>query len=200
MTTEKGTMTMPTTEKASTSVPRRKEELRCEMRKLWEDHILWTRQVIVGLVAGLPDTNIAVKRLLRNPIDLERVLAEYYGDQEAAGLRDLLKDHLTIAAELVVAAKAGASGTAEDAERRWYVNANEIATALNKINLNWPKQAVTDMMHEHLKMTKAEAVARLTGKWDVDVKTYDKIHDQILMMADTLTDGIVKQFPARFTS
>lgn len=199
MTTEKDTMTM-TSEKASMSVTLSKMELKCEMRKLWEDHIIWTRQVIVSLVAGLPDTDIAVKRLLQNPVDIERVFAVYYGDQEAAGVRDLLKDHLTIAAELVIAAKDGDKVKADDAERRWYMNADEIAAALNTINLNWPKQAVMDMMHEHLKMTKDEAVARLTSNWEMDVKTYDMIHDEILMMADTLTDGIVKQFPARFAS
>lgn len=195
---KEGVMTMPTTKEASMSVPKLQVELEKYMRKLWEDHVLWTRQAIVSLVAGLPDADASVARLLQNPIDMEKAFALYYGDQTAAAVRDLLKVHLTTAAELVMAAKAGDSAKAADAEKRWYDNADEISGALNSINPNWPKDAMMDMMHDHLKMTKAEAVARLKQDWDLDVKTYDMVHDQILIMADELTEGIVKQFPDKF--
>ena len=54
------------------------------------------------------------------------------------------------------------------------------------------------MMHEHLDLTTAEAVAHLKGNWADDVAAYDKIHTQILQMADMLTTGIVNQYPAKF--
>ena len=40
------------------------------VRKLWEDHITWTRLFIVSAVADLPDTNAAAERLLRNQDDI----------------------------------------------------------------------------------------------------------------------------------
>ncbi len=43
-----------------------------------------------------------------------------------------------------------------------------------------------------------EATARIKGNGADDAATFDKIFNQILGMADALTDGIVKQFPARF--
>ena len=54
------------------------------------------------------------------------------------------------------------------------------------------------MMHEHLDLTTNEAVAQLKNDWKGSIAAYDKVHDQILKMADMLTEGIVKQFPDKF--
>jgi hypothetical protein len=53
-------------------------------------------------------------------------------------------------------------------------------------------------MRSHLRLTTNEVVARLTKDWSADVRAYDRIHVQILHMADMLSDGLVAQFPARF--
>ena len=54
------------------------------------------------------------------------------------------------------------------------------------------------MMREHLNFTAAEAVARLKGDWAADIAAYDKVHEQILHMADMLSSGIVKQHADKF--
>jgi hypothetical protein len=63
---------------------------------------------------------------------------------------------------------------------------------------NWPLAATTRMMNEHLKLTTNEAVARLKGNWKADIAAYDNVRAEILMMSDTLADGIIRQFPIRF--
>jgi len=173
-------------------------ELRQDMRKLWEDHVTWTRQFIVSAVAGLPDTDIAAERLLQNQTDIGDAIATYYGEDAGQRLTELLRDHILIAADLVGAAKANDTATVTAKRDAWYANAHDIAVFLADANPAWPVDTVEQMMRTHLDDTLAEATARITGDWDADVAAYDRIHTHILGMADALTAGIVEQFPDRF--
>jgi hypothetical protein len=99
---------------------------------------------------------------------------------------------------LVEAAKAGNNTAAAAAEKKWYENADEIAAFENSINPNWNKTALMTMWHDHLKLTKGEAVARLTKNYTADIQAFDQIEALANMMADSMADGIVKQFPNKF--
>ena len=172
---------------------------RNEMRKLWEDHIVWTRQFIVSAVADLPDTNTAAGRLLANQDDIGDAIKPYYGENAGDALSILLRDHILIASDIITAAKDGDSAGVEEANGRWHDNADEIADFLSAANpKHWPQDEMRDMMAEHLEWTLAEAVARLNADWDADVAAYDRIHHDILHMADMLSIGIIQQFPGRF--
>lgn len=172
---------------------------RTSMRKLWEDHITWTRLYIISALADLPDKGATTVRLLQNQVDIGNAVKPFYGDAAGEKLTSFLKSHILIAADLVAAAKAGDKTKQDEATKRWFDNADEIATFLSSANpKNWPTQEMKSMMHEHLDVTTAEVVARLQGKWQDDVTAYDKVHNQILAMADMLTDGIVRQFPDKF--
>lgn len=169
------------------------------LRMLWEQHVAWTRMTIISIIAGLPDVGLVTNRLLRNPIDFEKALTLFYGDRIASKFRDLFKEHLVIAAELVKAAKAGNKEAAANAEKRWYANADEIAIFLGRINPYWSQDDWKAMLHEHLVLTKSEAVDILTANYAEGIKIYDEIEKQALKMADMIAKGIVKQFPWKFT-
>jgi len=174
------------------------EQLRVAMHKLWEDHIVWTRNVILNIMDDLPGTDQAVNRLLQNQDDIGNAVKSFYGEAGGNELTRLLREHITIAADLLKAAKAGNNSAFVAANKKWIANADEIAGFLSKANPNWKPEDMKKMMHDHLTLTTEEAVARLKKDYAADVKAYDKVHDEILMMADMLTDGIIKQFPAKF--
>jgi hypothetical protein len=174
------------------------EQLRMAMHKLWEDHIVWTRNVILNIIDGLPGTEQAVNRLLSNQDDIGNAVKPFYGDAGGKELTRLLREHITIAADLLKAAKAGNNPDVTVANKKWFVNADEMSDFLSKANPNWKLDDMKKMMHDHLTLTTDEVMARLKKDYAADVKAYDKVHDEILMMADMLTDGIIKQFPGKF--
>jgi hypothetical protein len=169
------------------------------MRKLWEDHITWTRLAVVSLAHDLPDLPATQARLLRNQTDIGNAIKPYYGRAAGNQLTVLLKEHITGAVALVQAAKAGDEVAVEQRSAEWYANGNEVADFLHEANpQNWPRKRLRRMMKGHLDQTLREAVHRLEGDYDADVRDYEEIHHHILAMADTLSSGIVKQFPRRF--
>jgi hypothetical protein len=169
------------------------------MRKLWEDHVTWTRLAIVSFAGDLPDFEPTAQRLLRNQVDIGNAIEPYYGKRAGNRLTSLLQEHISGAVVLLKAAKANDASGFADAKAAWYVNGDQIARFLNRANPgNWRFAKMRSLMRVHLDDTLVEAASRLKGDFRSDIRAYDKIHRHILMMADTLSQGIVKQFPARF--
>jgi len=173
--------------------------LRQDMRKLWEDHITWTRLAVISLTTDAPDTQETVARLLRNQTDIGNAIKPFYGKAAGAKLTALLRQHILIAADVIAAAKKGDQSALASQQARWQANADEIAAFLSKVNpRSWKPGEMRAMMRSHLKLTTDEVVARLQQNWPADVRSYDRIHIQILHMADMLSSGLVAQFPSRF--
>src|SRR5207249_4784398 len=172
-----------------------KQSLQTAMRKLWADHVIWTRQYIVAAVAGAPDAEAAAGRLLRNQDDIGNAIVPLYGADAGQELTRLLKEHILIAVDLVAAATEGDKRAFARHDKRWDANADDIAAFLAGANPNWPEADLRDLLGQHLSLTKVEEVARLQKDWDADVAAFDDIFTEILTMADALTDGIVAQFP-----
>jgi hypothetical protein len=185
---------------ASSSSNDKATKLILALRVLWVDHTGWTRNYIISFVAGLPDTNIVAQRLLRNQEDIGNAIKPFYGNEAGDKLTCLLKGHIMGAMDLLKAAKAGNTTGAAAAEKKWYENADQIAAFLSSVNPNWSKESLKSMLDNHLALTKSEAIARLTGNYAADVAAYDKVRQEANMMSDALADGIVKQFPYKFSS
>jgi hypothetical protein len=181
------------------AISKKELNLRQDMRKLWEDHITWTRLAIISLTTDAPDTQATVGRLLRNQDDIGDAIKPFYGNAAGEELSRLLREHILIAADLIAAAKAGDAAGVATHQARWRANADEIAAFLNAANpRSWKFPEMQSMLYDHLDLTTTEVVARLQGNWDADVAAYDAIHLQALEMADELSTGIVKQFERRF--
>jgi hypothetical protein len=173
--------------------------LRRAMDRLWEEHVAWTRLAIISLTTNAPDTKATVARLLRNQTDIGDAIKPFYGAAAGKQLTALLREHILIAADLIAVAQKGDGAGVSAQQARWTKNADQIADFLSAANpRNWKQGEMRQMMHEHLRLTTNEVVARLEQHWTADVKAYDRVEREILQMSEMLADGLVAQFPSRF--
>ena len=171
------------------------------MRRLWSDHVVYTRLFIVSAAAGSADKDATTQRLLQNQTDIGNAVAEFYGRAAGDKLTALLKDHILIAANIVTAAKAGDTAKVTSENKRWHDNATDLAKFLHGANpKHWPEATLQTALFTHLSQTLDEATNELKGNYAASIKDYDQAMDHMLMVADTLTDGIVAQFPAKFSN
>src|SRR5215217_3579879 len=81
---------MPTSSASMTQVNSKEAAFQDAMRKLWEDHITWTRIFIISAAGDLPDKAAATERLLQNQADIGNAIKPYYGDAAGDKLTTLL--------------------------------------------------------------------------------------------------------------
>jgi hypothetical protein len=176
------------------------EPVRLALRKLWSDHVIWTREYIVAAIGGPPGlADAAAGRLLRNQDDIGNAIIPYYGDAAGLRLTELLKEHIMIAVDLVADAKGGDNAKFGTDDQRWSDNAAEIAAFLARANANWPEKDVLDLLSLHLQLTKQEVTATLQKDYNGAIKAFDDIFNEIMVLADALHDGLVAQFPDKFS-
>lgn len=172
--------------------------LKMDMRKLWEDHIAYTRNFIISAIANLEDLDAVTQRLLKNQDDIGAAIKPYYGSTAGAQLAKLLRGHIVIAGNVVMAAINNDQTTLQGEQKKWHANADEIAVFLSNANPNWKTEDLKNMLYKHLELTTGEATSRIKKNWQADIGFYDKNHLHMLMLSDALSNGIIKQFPEKF--
>ncbi len=173
-------------------------DLNNKMRLAWLQHIYWTRLLLISIAERLQDQEATTSRLLQNPKDIANIFEIYYGLEIAKKISDLLTEHLKIAAELITALRDGKSQEANDLDKKWYLNADQMADAFSSINPNYNREDVRKMLYEHLDLTKEEVAMRLAKNYSADIDAFNKVEQEILKMADYFSGGIIKQFPQKF--
>jgi len=168
------------------------------MRNAWEQHVYWTRMLLISIAERLQDQSAVTARLLRNPGDIANIFAEYYNADAAAAIEQLLTEHLKIGAALITALRDGNSEKAEQLKSQWYANADQMAVAFSGINPYYELEEVRKMLYTHLDLTTQEVAMRLSGNYTADIQAFDQVEREALAMADFFSFGILRQFPQKF--
>lgn len=195
---------LPSTSRAENTIPPNQScnqsviNLENSERKLWQDHVLWTRNFIISDLAGLEDKSAVLDRLFQNQDEIGASIMPYYGAENDKKLSDLLRQHIALAGQVVDAAKNNQKSDLEKANQLWYENADSIAAFLSGLNPKWSKSALKDILYKHLQLTTEEATSRINKNWKQDISSYDQGEVHMLNLADVISQGIIAQFPDKF--
>ncbi len=170
-----------------------------EFRRLWMDHILWTSNYITSATtAGSEDQKQVLARLLKNQEDIRNAVKPIYGEKAGNKLTDLLKEHIVIAGKIVDAAKTGKKALVNQLNKEWYRNADDIAAFLSQANPYLKNEDLKKLLYMHLKLVTNDLFASLEKDWEARIVAIDEGVSHIILMADTISAGVVKQFPEKF--
>lgn len=158
---------------------------------LWMQHSEWTRMAFASIIFNNPDEEAVTDRLLRNPVDFYFLLRSFFGERAALAFRDLLSEHLMLAADLVRATMAGDTDKANRINSRLYENADEISNLLSSINQFWSFNEWRNMLYMHLDLAKEMAEEMINGNFEDSINTYDKFEEEVLMMAGIMAQGLM---------
>jgi hypothetical protein len=169
------------------------------VRKLWEDHIRYTRSYLVNVTNACGGNDVILERLLKNQEEIGNSIIPFYGEEAGLKLADLLKEHINKVGNIIELIQEDKDLEATIAIQMLRVNGNEIATFLSAANPDqWPLETLQTMLTEHIDFTLNEVRAEIAEDTAGSIVAYDQIHDSTLSMADFISQGIIKQFPDKF--
>jgi len=172
--------------------------LMSNMRLVWEQHVYWTRMLLISIAERLKDQTEVTNRLLQNPYDIAQIYADYYPAEDASKIAQLLTEHLQIGAELITALRDKKTEEAHNLTNQWYINADKMAEAFSSINPYYDREELLKMLYKHLELTTQEVAMRIAGNYKADIEAFDKVEQEAIAMADYFSIGIIKQFQNKF--
>ncbi len=197
-----------------------------DMKIVWFAHVEYTFHVITAARDDAKERNgvtsshtkTFLKRLYENQTDIVKLMTPYIGIEIAGALEAKLKEHITIAVELVGDyLKEGLnSKTANTDWVKWKVNAREIAEILSNVKSKkftakfrfktsplrvWKMNILERALTIHIQLTdeqiKAVTIDQFGGQepnWTSAIHAHDKIIEQAQTIANALAVGLINHF------
>lgn len=169
-------------------------KLKLHMRKLWTDHAIFTKQLIVDLLDNLPSIDYTIDRLLRSQEQTGNCFRPFFGDVAADNLVALLKEHVTIAIDLLNSIKIKNTADVVILEDQWATNAENTSMLLGTINQYYSVEELCDVFNTCLILTKYQFIARMDGDYNAEIMYFDMGLNHILRTSDYLTNGLIENF------
>lgn len=173
--------------------------LRVLLNNLEAEHVDLASAATRAGFDGNANFTAAADALGKNTDNLSDAIGSVYGTEAGAKFKEIWASHIGFFVDYTVAAKASDKAGMDKAVQNLNGYVEAISTFLSKANPNLPKDAVAQLVTEHVGLLK-EAVDKhgagdYAGSYDAQSRARVQITTKI---ADTLAGAIVKQSPAKF--
>jgi hypothetical protein len=169
------------------------------LRDLWLGHVFWVRNVVLATFnKNASAATAAEQQVVANAQAIAAAFAPYYGAPAKDALFKLLAGHYAAIKAYLVATAAGDAPGQSTATQSLTANAEEIAAFLSKANPNLPKDAVSGLLLAHGGHHIQQILDVKDAKYEAEAKTWEEMKSHMYVIADALTDALVKQFARRF--
>lgn len=184
---------------ADASTSTKAADLRATLNNLESEHVDLASAATRAGFDGDPSFEAAAGALSKNTDDISAAIASVYGDEAGEQFKEIWASHIGFFVDYTVAAKGGDQEGMDKAVQNLNGYVEAISTFLSEANPNLPKEAVAQLVSEHVGLLK-EAVDKhgagdYTGSYDAQARARTQITTEI---ADTLSGAIVKQYPEKF--
>ncbi len=162
------------------------------LRNLWLDLAIWTRNYMVSIISGYGNANAVGERLYRIPTDFYSRLQMIFGAQRAQGFMNLLSQHIALIMETTSAMKNRDNDALNKNTQSLYQDSMDLANYLVGLNPYWTTIQWSTLLEQYINMTLQEMVALASGDFEKDIDIFDRITYYTVFLADYLTEGIIQ--------
>lgn len=175
------------------------ENLKANMRTVWINNGVWTKDIIANVAADRKDNKTIINQLKSNQDDLGSLFQPYFGTEAGKKISSLLKQHVELTEAVILVSKTSDAAQKENTINQWYANGDEIAAYFTSINPeSWEAGHTKAHLKEYLDTTLEEILATFNEGPNAGNKVYEKIEFQLKHFADMLTRGIAEEHPEKF--
>lgn len=162
------------------------------MRKLWNDHIVWTRQYMISEMNDSPDKGAIYAKLRENQREIAKEMKAQHPAVDEATLASMLDSTVLTMTRLIFETNLGGeSGDAYKTKEHLMQQLDRIAGYLNSVNPGWKLPEMKLMMQSYLNETHNQMLARKNRIWDADIAAYDRLNNHVMKMADAFATGTI---------
>lgn len=163
------------------------------MRKLWNDHIVWTRQYMISEMSGAADKDAIFNRLRQNAQDMAKAMKETHPSIDDKVLGGILDSTVLMMTKLIFETNLGSDRTgAFETKEALMKHLDRTAQYLNTANPGWSLAELKLMLQGYLNETHNEILARKNQIWDADIAAYDRLNNHVMKLADAFATGTIQ--------
>jgi hypothetical protein len=185
---------------AGAANPARVAEMKQTFRDLWLGHIYWVQHAVLNSGANSLEQRAAVKKEVdANTKQIASMLIPFYGEARSQKFLSLLDINIDAVREYSEATTAGDKSQQDAALARLASNANDFGAFFSGINPHLSESTARGLIAAHgahhvlqINQYKKKDYAHLDETWKM-------MREHVYVIADTLTEALVKQFPEKFS-